>query len=1069
MAMEGKDYHDSGVKETHTMDSQQTAVTRQPGANSGGKGGKDFEESPLSGHAHVMTDRRVMEELETSAEKGLSSQKATALHQQWGDNILEPPPKPSPWKLLGRQILNAMTMVLLAAMAVSFGTQDWIEAGVIAALVALNVTVGFTQEWKAEKTVAALASVGAPIAQVVRDGKEIDSRVEEVVPGDIIMLTPGSIVPADARLLEGFVSNLETDEALLTGESLPVLKQSEVLEDPHIPLGDRLNMVYAGSQITKGRARAVVVSTGMNTELGKIAEAIERKVKPTETGWKAKWYKVQVALGVKGTTPLQMKLNKLAYLLLAIAILLAIIVVASTGFTDIDNSIATYAVATAVSILPASLIAVVSLTLATASRELAKRNALVRRMDAIEGLSIVTDICSDKTGTLTVGKMVMKKAWVPARLQDPANKDSGKVDISVGQSYEVETGSDPYYPRGIVRYIDNDKPLVTEEVDSSDDSGDSSDDGSGEDVVHPADMENNMANMALCASLCNMATIHKSKEGNWQASGDATEIALQVFAHKLGRGKPHMTHAKRHHHAQAAAASQPPALQRAGSTYSVNEKAVPLDGHYKLVIEHPFDSTVKRMSTAWRFVKNDGTENDKECLVFMKGAVERVLDRCESVGLGNDAIPLDERRKAEIIARMDALAAEGLRVLCLSGKVLHQSPEAVKAIPRDELENGLRFLGLAGIYDPPRPESRGAVLEATQAGITTRMLTGDHPATASAIAKAVAILREDHPKGAVMTGPQFDALSEQEIDALPELPVVIARCAPETKVRMVEALHRRKVWGMTRFAVMTGDGTYDSSAHSVLVLIYLHTGVNDSPALKRADVGVAMGLAGADVAKSVSDIILADDNFASITRAIRKGRGTLMNLSKFLLYLLSGNIAEVLVLVVGLAFLNKDNVSVYPLSPVAALWINTIAAGPPALALGLEPTAKDAMEKSPLYYGRGTTFATLTIMLMIHSLECKHLEKGLFQMDLMDNKLLLWSAFALSLSVFPVLYIPKISDYAFQVLGLKWEWGIVFGMVLVYLVCTELYKMLKRAIIKAEPGGPKVTEKHLPRFETIAP
>jgi Na+-exporting ATPase len=212
----------------------------------------------------------------------------------------------------------------------------------------------------------------------------------------------------------------------------------------------------------------------------------------------------------------------------------------------------------------------------------------------------------------------------------------------------------PYYPRGVVRYIENDKPLVTDVVES-DESGDSSDDGSGEDVVHPADMENNMANMALCASLCNMATIHKNKEGNWQASGDATEIALQVFAHKLGRGKPHMTHAKRHHHPQAGA-PQPPGMQRAGSTYSANEKAVPLDGHYKLVVEHPFDSTVKRMSTAWRFVKEDGTENEKECLVFMKGAVERVLDRCEAVGLGNDAVPLDDSRKAEIIARMDAVS-----------------------------------------------------------------------------------------------------------------------------------------------------------------------------------------------------------------------------------------------------------------------------------------------------------------------------------------------------------------------------------------------------------------------------
>jgi Na+-exporting ATPase len=214
----------------------------------------------------------------------------------------------------------------------------------------------------------------------------------------------------------------------------------------------------------------------------------------------------------------------------------------------------------------------------------------------------------------------------------------------------------PYYPRGVVRYIDNDKPLVTDVNDPSDSGSSDSDDGNGPDVVHPQDMENNMANMALCASLCNMATIHKNKDGNWQANGDATEIALQVFAHKLGRGKPHMTHARRHHATTAKTTQAPPSIQRGSSTYSVNEKAVPLDGHYKLVVEHPFDSTVKRMSTAWRFVKEDGTENEKECLVFMKGAVERVLDRCDAIGLGNDSVPMDETRKAEIIARMDAVS-----------------------------------------------------------------------------------------------------------------------------------------------------------------------------------------------------------------------------------------------------------------------------------------------------------------------------------------------------------------------------------------------------------------------------
>ncbi len=513
-------------------------------------------------------------------------------------------------------------------------------------------------------------------------------------------------------------------------------------------------------------------------------------------------------------------------------------------------------------------------------------------MCSIEGLSIVTDICSDKTGTLTVGKMVLKKAWIPNR--------TNNTEELKGQTYEVETGSDPYFPRGTVKAIANDKPLNpgTNDGDSSDDENDSV-----EGVIHPDELPQDLEDFVLASGLCNMATIHKSEEGPWQANGDATEVALQVFAHKLERGKPRLTGKAK------------------------DSKASAEVGHYELVVEHPFDSTIKRMSTAW--VSADGGRGPKGCVVYLKGAVERVLDRCSHLGLGEGSVELTEQLKEEIIARMDHLASEGLRVLALSAKRVDQAPDAVKAIERDELESGLSFLGLAGIFDPPRPQSRGAVLEAAQAGITTRMLTGDHPATATAIAKSVAILDNSFSKSSVMTGAEFDALSEEEIDNLPDLPLVIARCAPETKVRMVEALHRRKVFGMKRFCVMTGDG------------------VNDSPALKRADVGIAMGLNGSDVAKSVSDIVLADDNFASITRAIRKGRATLTNLSKFLLYLLSGNVAEVLVMCIGLAFKSETGVSVYPISPVAALWINTIAAGPPALALGLEPTAKDAMDKSP--------------------------------------------------------------------------------------------------------------------------
>ncbi|CDZ97841.1 calcium-transporting atpase 3 [Phaffia rhodozyma] len=1075
---------------------------------------------PLPGPAHITLAEDLIHALESNIQSGLHESKVKELQAVYGPNQIKPPKPPSATKLLLRQVANAMTIVLLMSMAVSFGTQDWIEAGVIAALVILNVSVGFSQEWKAEKTVAALSSVGSPVAEVIRnkngrDGIASIIQVEEVVPGDIILLKNGDVVPADARVLPEYVSSLETDEALLTGESLPVGKKADILDVPDCPVGDRKNMVFSGSTVTKGRARCLVTGTGMNTELGKIAEAMERKETIKDKGWRAKWYKFKVIMGTAGTSKLQIKLNKLAYILLGWALLLAFIVVASTGFSDIPFSIATYAVATAVSILPASLIAVVSLTLSNAAQELSKRNALVRRMDAIESLSTVTDICSDKTGTITVGKMVVKKAWIPAESSFQADKSSSLIDTTRGQAYTAESGSDPFYPRGLVRALpripsrkntqsSSDTQLQLSNDDDDDDEMDS------EDIVRISEIEENFKNLVLCASLCNMAVIHKGDEGKWQASGDATEIALQVFAHKLGMGKPHMTHKrhdKSHHHDELMLNTLD---SRTDETLKNHPTQVP--GNYSMVIEHPFDSTVKRMSTAWKFEALNAEESTQDMFIFMKGAVERVLDRCAFIGLSpENQVKLTDENRQQIIHRMDKLAAEGLRVLALSGKLVPIAREAeIKAMPRDELETGVCFLGLAGIYDPPRPQSKGAVLDAIKAGITPRMLTGDHPATATAISKAVGILNETSPQNCVMTGQQFDALTEDQIDALPELPLVVARCAPDTKVRMVEAIHRRSKFGMQCTTIMTGDG------------------VNDCPALKRADVGFAMGEAGSDVAKGAAEVVLADDNFATIIRAIRKGRGVLTNLSKFLLFLLSGNIAEVLVLLVGLAFKDPTGNSVYPLSPVAALFINTICAGPPALALGLEPTAKDAMLRNPgdfrtifttfwwldlffygfliggltivnfvivvwgtvlnggkgqiglecndghynasqcqnIFHGRSAAFSTLMLLAMVHSLECKSLEKSIFQMKLTDNKILLWSVGICSLVVFPIVYIPVINDYVFQIVGMGWEWGIVFGALVVYLLATEMWKLSRRMMYPLPVA--ELEKDGLPRFDTIA-
>jgi magnesium-transporting ATPase (P-type) len=788
----------------------------------------------------------------------------------------------------------------------------------------------------------------------------------------------------------------------------------------------------------------------------------------------------------------------LAYFLLGAACIIAVIVVASTGFQNIPLSVATYAVAAAVSILPASLIAVVSLTLARASTDLASRNALVRRMDAIEALAGVENVCSDKTGTLTVGRMVVRKFWIPAIDARPG--ETAPTNTQKGQAYSFETGSDPFYPRGEIS-ADSEPirqagvlDLNQKRQPKREDSGDSVDDDQDR-VVHHEELEGGLREMALCAALCNQATLSKPTEDNaqWEANGDPTEIALQVAAHKLGRGKPFLTHARHHHD-----------LTRQVSRRSAHSRppVVGMQGHYEQLIEHPFDSTVKRMAIGFTFHPDQHAENPDEphVVCFLKGAVERVMERC--VKIGDEEFT--QQRKDDVIAKMDALAAQGLRVLGLCGKRAPiDQADTLKAQSRDDFEQGYTFLGLAGIFDPPRKESAGAVADCLRAGITPRMLTGDHPATATAIALSIGIIEKSYSKESVMTGQQFDALSDEQVDALEELPLVVARCAPETKVRMVDAIHRRG-----QSTVMTGDG------------------VNDAPSLKRADVGVGMGT-GSDVAKQSANLVLADDNFATICRAIRKGRSVFKNLAKFLLYLLSGNLAEIIVLMIGLAFKDRNGQAVFPLSPVAALWINTLAAGPPALALGLEPTASDAMDLppesfhqiftlefyadlifygfvmgalslvnfvivlwgyfpgnlgencneddpaicDPVYQARSACFSTLVIILMIHALECKHFTRGIMQVNLRDNKVLLWCAVVLMLSTFPVVYIPVINNKVFKMSSMTWEWGIVFGMILVYLASTELYKWGKRIYYrrKYHPAKRTPADKSLRIEPTLRP
>lgn len=682
--------------------------------------------------------------------------------------------------------------------------------------------------------------------------------------------------------------NFETDEALLTGESLPVQKEVDVTFDKDTGPGDRLNITYSSSTVTRGRARGVVIGTGMKTEIGAIAAALRQgntKRRPVKRGpegeTKKRWY-VQAwtltttdaigrFLGVNVGTPLQRKLSKLALALFFIAVVFAIIVEAANDFNS-DKEVIIYAVATGLAMIPACLVVVLTITMAAGTRQMVERHVIVRRLDSLEALGAVTNICSDKTGTLTQGRMLAKRAWLPSLgtysvgpSDNPLNPTDGELSLipQAPVAMGKEASGEPAKPDDLLK----DNPVLEEFL--------------------------NVGAMA------NLAHVHQSEsEGNeWQARGEPTDIAIQVFASRFNWNR---------------------------SRWTKGDKPV-----WSQKAEYPFDSSVKKMSVIF-------ANNDRE-MIFTKGAVERVLESCTKVVWeeGSEPVALTDEIQDRILENMEALAKEGLRVLSHAYREYHPSDstkgEHDEGPPREEIEKDLTFSGLIGLYDPPRTETAGAIEECHRAGITVHMLTGDHPGTARAIAGQVGIipkhmdeLARDVAEAMVMTASQFDKLSDDEIDALPTLPAVIARCAPQTKVRMIDALHRRG-----RYAAMTGDG------------------VNDSPSLKRADVGIAMGEAGSDVAKDASELVLTDDNFASIINGIEEGRRIFDNIQKFVLHLLAENVGLALTLLIGLVFKDSDDQSVFPIAPVEILWIIMITSGLPDMGLGMEVASSDIMDRPP--------------------------------------------------------------------------------------------------------------------------
>ncbi|KAL8736379.1 MAG: hypothetical protein Q9181_002431 [Wetmoreana brouardii] len=1010
----------------------------------------------LTRPAHALPYAQVADEIGANHAQGLNDAEAKKRIELHGRNELLGGGGVQPTKILIRQVANAMTLVLILAMVVSFGIQSWIEGGVISAVVVLNIVVGFFQEFEAEKTMDSLRSLSSPTANAIRGGRDITISTAEIVPGDLVEMRTGDTVPADVRLIEAV--NFEADEALLTGESLPVRKDSEVVLNEDLSAGDRINVAFSSTTVTRGRAQGIVFATGMKTEIGAIAAALRKKesnVRPVKrkSDGSAGAHRYAQAwtltasdavgrfLGVNVGTPLQKKLSRLAVLLFGIAVLCALIVLGVNEFSS-QQEVIIYAVATGLSMIPASLIVVLTITMAAGTKRMVERHVIVRNLRSLEALGAVTDICSDKTGTLTQGKMVVRKAWIPAK-----------------GTYSVNPSTEPFNPTAGTIDFDACAPKDTKPRDT----------GEKGSVLPAAELLDGNAfleDYLKVASLANLATVQRS-DGDWRVRGDPTEIAIQVFASRFDRNR-----------------------------LSLMSGESP---RWRSIAEFPFDSDVKKMSAVYQDVHN------QDMHIFTKGAVEKIVGSCTSVYLSKEgATQMTDKLRDDILSNMEALAALGLRVLALASKPLREHIEPKLDPDRNDLENDLIFRGLVGLYDPPRPESAPSVRKCTEAGISVHMLTGDHPGTARAIALEVGILpyrmnelSSDIADAMVMAASQFDKLSDDQVDALPVLPLVVARCTPNTKVRMIEALHRRK-----RFAAMTGDG------------------VNDSPSLKRADVGIAMGQGGSDVAKDASDIVLTDDNFASILNAIEEGRRMFDNIQKFILHLLAENIAQAATLLVGLAFKDTTGISVFPLAPVEILWVIMITSGMPDMGLGFEIAAPDIMQRPPqslkrgvftlevmldmLVYGfwtaalclssfvlvlfgfgdgnlgdhcnesysaacdtvfraRATCFACLTWFALFLAWEMVNMRRSFFRMqpkstkyftqwmfDVWQNKFLFFAILAGFVTIFPTLYIPVINRVVFKHEGISWEWGIVFVEAFLFFLGIEAWKWAKRIYFRRQ-------------------
>lgn len=868
---------------------------------------------------HSQSIDETLKELSAQPQTGLSASKAAALLAQYGENRLKEKKKKTNLQRFLEQFKDVMILILLAAALISFviaciegNPIEFFEPALILIIVVLNAVMGMLQESKAEKALDALKSMSAPHARVIRDGEEKIIDASGLVPGDIIKLEAGDFVPADARLLKSV--SLKSEESALTGESVPSEKdaQSQVKEDA--PLGDRSNMVFSGCSITYGTALAVVTQTGMNTEMGKIAGLLEGE---EET-----------------QTPLQKKLAQLGKYLgfMALAACAVIFIVGLINGINVLEIFMT-AVSLAVSAIPEGLPAIVTIVLAIGVQRMVKKNALIRRLPAVETLGSASVICSDKTGTLTMNRMTLTKAYIDGAAQPEEISSSNSESIKKLLSF---------------------------------------------------------------ASLCCDGSVIFNQDGSQQHIGDPTETSIIAAAHKNG--------------------------------IEIDE----LNKSCPRLAELPFDSDRKLMSTINRI--------DGKNIVIVKGAFDVMSSRCISGNL----------EKAKEIT--EQMSSDALRVLAVGYKEISQAPDSPTA---QELENGLAFMGLVGMIDPPRPEARQAVAVCRRAGIKPVMITGDHIVTASAIAEELGILEQGDR---AITGAELDGMTDQELDKEVVNISVYARVSPENKIRIVKAWQRNG-----HVVSMTGDG------------------VNDAPALKAADIGCAMGITGTDVAKGAADMTLTDDNFATIVDAVKEGRGIYANIKKVIGFLLGTNIGEVITVFAAMLLWHKS-----PLMSMQLLWINLVTDSLPAIALGMENVEADVMEHKPrpknegiFAHGlgvrvvlQGLMFAILTLIgykagemvtqtaaggqtlafmvlalsqiVQAYNMRSEH---SLFKIGPFSNRRLNWAALASLALMALVLFTPVRA--AFQLVALPWQLYLLgAGLILVPLVIMELAKLI--GLIKAK-------------------